>query len=58
MNKVKLELPTGQLVSPQQILTGIALLEIGAESELAIASKLMKYVRAIRKIKKEFRYPI
>lgn len=52
MHKDKLELPTGKSVTPQEILTGIALLEIGAESDLAIASKLMKYVRAIRHIRK------
>ncbi|EJL6744738.1 phage protein [Vibrio alginolyticus] len=52
MHKDKLELPTGQYVTPQEILTGIALLEIGAESDLVIASKIMKYVRAIRQIRK------
>lgn len=52
MHKDKLELPTGQLVTPQQILTGIALLEIGAEPDLIIGSKLMRYVRAIGNIKK------
>lgn len=52
MHKDKLELPTGQSVTPQEILTGIAQLEIGAESDLAIASKIMKYVRAIRQIRK------
>lgn len=52
MHKDKLELPTGQSVTPQEILTGIALLEIGAESDLAIVSKIMKYVRAIRHIRK------
>nr|WP_319552553.1 regulator [uncultured Vibrio sp.] len=51
MHKDTLELPTGQYVTPQEILTGIALLEIGAGPDLAIATKLMKYVRAIVKIK-------
>ncbi|EXJ24675.1 phage family protein [Vibrio parahaemolyticus VPTS-2009] len=52
MHKETLELPTGQLVTPQEILTGIALLEIGAEPDLIITSKLMKYVRAIVNLKK------
>ncbi|EJT1895513.1 phage protein [Vibrio alginolyticus] len=52
MHKDKLELPTGQLVTPQEILTGIALLEIGAETDLLVASKLMKYVRSLIDIKK------
>ncbi|MBE4094579.1 phage protein [Vibrio parahaemolyticus] len=51
MHKDKLELPTGQLVTPQEILTGIALLEIGAKQDLVIATKLMKYVRILCKIK-------
>ncbi|MGR5416073.1 regulator [Vibrio diabolicus] len=51
MHKDKLELPTGQYVTPQEILTGIALLDIGAGPDLAIASKIMKYVGAIGKIK-------
>ncbi|MCR9814828.1 regulator [Vibrio parahaemolyticus] len=46
-----LETPTGQLVTAQQILTGLALLEIGAEPEATIISKLMKYVRALNRIK-------
>ncbi|MBY8116446.1 regulator [Vibrio fluvialis] len=52
MHKNTLELPTGQHVTPQQILTGVALLELGAEPDLIIASKLMRYVRAISRIKK------
>lgn len=52
MHKDKLELPTGQFVTPQEILTGIALLEIGAEPDLIITSKIMKYVRAIRQLRK------
>ncbi len=52
MHKDKLDLPTGQFVTPQEILTGIALLEIGAEPDLIITSKIMKYVRAIRQLRK------
>ncbi len=52
MNKNRMELPTGENVTPQQILTGIALLELGAEPDLVIASRLMRYVRALTDIKK------
>ncbi|PFG56163.1 hypothetical protein ATG66_2489 [Vibrio sp. ES.051] len=52
MHKNTLELPTGQFVTAQQILTGIALLELGAEPDLMIAKEIMKYVRALMKIKK------
>ncbi|MCG9647722.1 regulator [Vibrio brasiliensis] len=51
MHHKKLELPTGQLVSPQQILAGIALLEIQSELEIKTTTKLLKYARAISKIK-------
>ncbi len=51
MHKNALELSTGQLVIPQEILTGIALLEIGAKPDAMIATKLMKYVRILCKIK-------
>ncbi|HCE2054023.1 TPA: phage protein [Vibrio parahaemolyticus] len=48
MHHDRLELPTGQLVTAQQILTGIALLEIGALSDLEAARKVLKYARAIQ----------
>jgi len=48
----KLELPTGQLVSPQQIITGIALLDIQSELELKIATKLVRYSRIIASIER------
>ncbi|MCU8502999.1 regulator [Vibrio vulnificus] len=51
MHHDKLELPTGQLVTPQEILTGIALLEIAAPDDIRTNSKLLKYARAISKIK-------
>ncbi|EME0092882.1 phage protein [Vibrio parahaemolyticus] len=51
MHHEHLEIPTGQLVTAQQVLTGIALLELGAEPDILVVSKLMKYVRAIQKIK-------
>ncbi|MDN3697787.1 regulator [Vibrio cortegadensis] len=47
MRNDKLELPTGQLVTPQEILTGIALLEIQAELDVKTMSKLLKYARSI-----------
>ncbi|NVC94614.1 regulator [Vibrio natriegens] len=50
MHYDRLELPTGQLVTAQQILTGIALLEIGALSDLEAAGKILKYARALRNI--------
>lgn len=43
----KLELPTGKLVTAQQILLGIALLEIQSELELKTSSHLIKLARAI-----------
>ncbi|EKO3511307.1 phage protein [Vibrio fluvialis] len=46
----KLELPTGALVSPQQILLGIALLELGADKDLSVSTAILKYVRSLRKL--------
>ncbi|WP_223917813.1 regulator [Vibrio sp. B1REV9] len=51
MHYDKLELPTGQKISSQELLTAIALLEIGAEADMLIVTRLMKYVRALCKIK-------
>ena len=48
----KLKLPTGDLMSPQQILTGAALLEIQSDLELKTNRKLLKLARAIAKIMK------
>nr|WP_246201133.1 regulator [Vibrio ziniensis] len=50
MIKDKLELPTGQLVAPQQILIGIALLSIQSELELKTTSKLIKYSRSLARM--------
>nr|WP_251372976.1 regulator [Vibrio gigantis] len=47
----KLELPTGQCVTAQQILLGIALLEIQSELEIAVSSKVLRFARSIAKIK-------
>lgn len=49
MNNQRLELPTGQLVTPKKILAGIGLLEIGSELELKTSAKILKYARAIAK---------
>ncbi|MDN3699336.1 regulator [Vibrio cortegadensis] len=46
----KLALPTGRPVSPQEILTGIALIEIGCVTDLNMTSKLLKYARVLKKI--------
>ncbi|WCP70097.1 regulator [Vibrio tubiashii] len=51
MHMDKLELPTGQMVSAQEILAGIALLDIQSELELKTTTKILKYVRAINQIK-------
>ncbi|MFH4776803.1 regulator [Vibrio alginolyticus] len=51
MHHNKLELPTGQLISAQELLTGIALLEIQSEIELKTTAKILKYVRILSKIK-------
>ncbi|MCG9583765.1 regulator [Vibrio tubiashii] len=48
----KLELPTGQTVTPQQILTGIALLEIQSELEIKTSNKILRYVRALVNLRK------
>ncbi|EOW6614792.1 regulator [Vibrio fluvialis] len=44
-------LPTGQEISPQELLAGIALLSINSELELKISTKLLKIARAINSIK-------
>lgn len=46
-----LEIPTGQKVTPQQILTGIALLEINSELEIQTSTHLLKTARAISNLK-------
>lgn len=47
-----LELPTGKNVTAQEILVGIALLEIQSELEIKTTSKLLGYARAIEKVKR------
>ncbi|MGX1924974.1 regulator [Vibrio sp. NH-7] len=50
MNNQKLELPTGKSVTPQEILAGIGLLEIGSELELKTSIKILRYARAIARL--------
>ena len=50
MHYDKLELPTGQFITAQQILTGVALLEIGASTDLELCRKILKYARELRKM--------
>ncbi len=50
MRNQLLELPTGQLITPQQILVGIALVEIGSELEIKTNAKLLKIARCISEI--------
>ncbi|ELK3677468.1 phage protein [Vibrio fluvialis] len=47
----KLALPTGQLVTAQQVLTGVALLQIQSEIEIQTSIQLLKLARAIERIK-------
>lgn len=47
MKRNKMELPTGQLVSPQELLTGIALIQIDSEIEIQAKKILLKYARAM-----------
>ncbi|ELO1811940.1 phage protein [Vibrio fluvialis] len=49
--KDKLRLPNGQSITPQQLLTGVALLEIQSELELKTTSYLLKIAREIARIK-------
>ncbi|WPC72558.1 regulator [Vibrio porteresiae] len=51
----RMKLPSGQLVSPQQIITGIALLEIQSDNEIKVLHKLLRYARAISRMKQNSR---
>lgn len=48
----KMELPTGQVVGPQQIFAEIALLGIQSELEIKTSTHLLGLARAIANIKK------
>ncbi|MEX0336416.1 regulator [Vibrio tubiashii] len=47
----KLELPTGQLVTPQEVLLGISLVHIQSKLELETCTKILKLARVIAEIK-------
>ncbi|WDY53931.1 regulator [Vibrio fluvialis] len=48
MIRDKLELPTGQIITSQELLTGIALLSIQSELELKTSTKLLKIARKLK----------
>lgn len=50
MVKDKLEIPTGQQITPQELLTAVALLSIRSELEIKTSSKLLKIARSLIKI--------
>ncbi|MEF1278979.1 regulator [Vibrio fortis] len=50
MRNDKLELPTGQSVTPQEVITGIALISIGLELELKTNLTLLKLARTLAKL--------
>ncbi|EKO5148807.1 phage protein [Vibrio fluvialis] len=52
MSQSLLVLPTGQKVSPQEILCGIGLISIQSELEIKTSTKLLKLVRSLSKIKR------
>ena len=49
----RMMLPTGHLVTPQQLITGIALLEIQSIEDRKTLHKLLKYARAISRMMKK-----
>ncbi|MFB9214232.1 regulator [Vibrio sinaloensis] len=50
MHYDKLETPTGALITPQEVLTGLALIEIQSELEIKTSAKLLKFARLIAKV--------
>ncbi|MBY8210006.1 regulator [Vibrio fluvialis] len=51
MVKGKLELPTGQQISSQELITGIALLSIQSELEINTSTKLLKLARVLARLR-------
>lgn len=51
MVRGKLELPTGQQLTPQELITAVALLSIQSELEIKTCSKLLRLARALIKLK-------
>lgn len=52
MNNQKLEPPTGQTVTPQEILAGVGLLEVRSEWEIKTNTRILVFARAIARILK------
>lgn len=50
MHYDRLELPSGQLITAQQLLIGVALLELGASDDIKIARKTLKYARILKSL--------
>ncbi|MBY8098346.1 regulator [Vibrio fluvialis] len=48
----KLKLPTGELITPQQILTGVALSFINSDLDVRAKSILLRYSRILSRLKK------
>lgn len=51
MHYSRMELPTGKMITAQELLVGIALIEIQSELELRTSTKILRYSRAISKLK-------
>lgn len=51
MVRGKLQLPTGDTITPQQLLTAMALLSIQSDIELKTCTKLLKLARAISNLR-------
>lgn len=50
MHGNELKLPTGQCITPREILMGAALVEIHCVDDVKVLVKLVKYARALRKM--------
>lgn len=51
MVKGKLEIPTGQQITPQELITAVALLSIQSELEIKTSAKLLRLARALFRVK-------
>lgn len=51
MVRGKLELPTGQTITPQELITAVALLSIQSELEVKTSTRLLKLARCLIRIK-------
>lgn len=49
--KGKLALPNGDIVTAQEVITGIALIHIRAPDDMRTCSKLLRYARLINRVK-------